>query len=164
MVGNLAYLSYYCEGLIILDISDITRPKKIGQLQLKGPFSGKFAGPHPHLPAPARPQLPGGHQRGRALPLLQQRDSHHRPRKGPAMNNLHMIDISDPTDPQLVAEFPYPEVPENYPWPNFNTAGMDGPGPLRPPQHPRAHEQQALAGPEPQPGLLLLLPRGHAGV
>lgn len=42
------------------------------------------------------------------------------------MNNLHMIDISDPTDPQLVAEFPYPEVPENYPWPNFNTAGMDG--------------------------------------
>ena len=27
------------------------------------------------------------------------------------MNNLHMIDISDPTDPQLVAEFPYPEVP-----------------------------------------------------
>ncbi len=43
------------------------------------------------------------------------------------MNNLHMIDISDPTDPQLVAEFPYPEVPENYPWPNFNTAGMDAP-------------------------------------
>lgn len=40
------------------------------------------------------------------------------------MNNLHMIDISDPTDPQLVAEFPYPEVPEHFPWPNFNTAGL----------------------------------------
>ena len=55
VVGNLAYLSYYCEGLIILDISDITRPKKIGQLQLKGPFSGKFAGARTHtcLPCPA---------------------------------------------------------------------------------------------------------------
>ena len=39
VVGNLAYLSYYCEGLIILDISDITRPKKIGQLQLEAHFS-----------------------------------------------------------------------------------------------------------------------------
>ena len=64
-----------------------------------------------------------------------------------------------------MAEFPYPEVPENYPWPNFNTAGMDGAqGPFGPHNIHEPMSNQALAGPEPQPGLLLLLPRGHAGV
>lgn len=36
------------------------------------------------------------------------------------MNNLHMVDVSDPTRPTLIAEFPYPEVPEDFPYPNFN--------------------------------------------
>lgn len=128
VVGNLAYLSYYCEGLIILDISDITRPKKIGQLQLKGPFSGKFAGARTHtcLPLPGRNFLVATNE-GERFPFYNKEILTTGPRKGAQpMNNLHMIDISDPTDPQLVAEFPYPEVPENYPWPNFNTAGMDG--------------------------------------
>ena len=31
------------------------------------------------------------------------------------MNNLHMIDVSNPADPVLVAEFPYPEVPGELP-------------------------------------------------
>ena len=128
VVGNLAYLSYYCEGLIILDISDITRPKKIGQLQLKGPFSGKFAGARTHtcLPLPGRSFLVATNE-GERFPFYNKEILTTGPRKGAQpMNNLHMIDISDPTDPQLVAEFPYPEVPENYPWPNFNPAGMDG--------------------------------------
>ncbi len=134
VVGNLAYLSYYCEGLIILDISDITRPKKIGQLQLKGPFSGKFAGARTHtcLPLPGRSFLVATNE-GERFPFYNKEILTTGPRKGAQpMNNLHMIDISDPTDPQLVAEFPYPEVPENYPWPNFNTAGMDGQGPFGP--------------------------------
>ena len=38
-----------------------------------------------------------------------------------SMNNLHMVDVSDPTNPVLIAEFPYPEVPEDFPAPNFNT-------------------------------------------
>ena len=119
MVGNLAYLSYYCEGLIILDISDITRPKKIGQLQLKGPFSGKFAGARTHtcLPLPGRSFLVATNE-GERFPFYNKEILTTGPAKGAQpMNNLHMIDISDPTDPQLVAEFPYPEVPRTIPGP-----------------------------------------------
>ena len=128
VVGDLAYLSYYCEGLVILDISDVTRPKKVGQLKLKGPFSGKYAGARTHtcLPLPSRNFLVATNE-GERFPFYNKDILTNGPRKGAQpMNNLHMIDISDPTDPQLVAEFPYPEVPEHFPWPNFNTAGLDG--------------------------------------
>ena len=128
VVGDLAYLSYYCEGLVILDISDVTRPKKVGQLKLKGPFSGKYAGARTHtcLPLPGRNFLVATNE-GERFPFYNKDILTNGPCKGAQpMNNLHMIDISDPTDPQLVAEFPYPEVPEHFPWPNFNTAGLDG--------------------------------------
>lgn len=95
---------------------------------MKGPFSGKFAGARTHtcLPLPGRSFLVATNE-GERFPFYNKEILTTGPRKGAQpMNNLHMIDISDPTDPQLVAEFPYPEVPENYPWPNFNTAGMDG--------------------------------------
>ena len=85
VVGNLAYLSYYCEGLIILDISDITRPKKIGQLQLKGPFSGKFAGARTHtcLPLPGRNFLVAT-TRASASPSTTRRSSPPAPARAPS--------------------------------------------------------------------------------
>ena len=85
VVGNLAYLSYYCEGLIILDISDITRPKKIGQLQLKGPFSGKFAGARTHtcLPLPGRSFLVATNE-GERFPFYNKEILTTGPRKRPA--------------------------------------------------------------------------------
>lgn len=48
------------------------------------------------------------------------------------MNNLHMIDVSNPADQVLVAEFPYPEVPADFPYKNFNTAGLGCQGPFGP--------------------------------
>ena len=48
------------------------------------------------------------------------------------MNNLHMIDVSDPADPTLVAQFPYPEVPADFPFPNFNDCGIGCQGPFGP--------------------------------
>lgn len=129
VVGNLAYLSYYSEGLIILDISDITHPKKVGQLKFQPPFSGKMAGARTHtcLPLPGRNFLVATNE-GERFPFFNKEiltKTGGRTGAQP-MNNLHMVDISDPSDPVLVAEFPYPEVPEDFPYPNFNTAGMDG--------------------------------------
>jgi hypothetical protein len=94
VVGSLAYLSYYSEGLIILDISDITRPKKIGQLKLKGPFSGKYAGARTHTCLP----LPGEASwwqpmKGSVFPL-QQKILSEGPGKGAQPRTTFIIDIS----------------------------------------------------------------------
>jgi hypothetical protein len=39
---------------------------------------------------------------------------------------------ADSTDPVMIAVFPYPEVPENFPYKNFSYCGMDYPGPMGP--------------------------------
>jgi len=49
-----------------------------------------------------------------------------------ALNNLHMVDVSDPTNPVLIAEFPYPEVPEGFPYKNFQQLGLGVNGPFGP--------------------------------
>ena len=43
-----------------------------------------------------------------------------------------MVDVSDPTHPTLIAEFPYPEVPEDFPYPNFNVMNLGCQGPFGP--------------------------------
>ena len=48
------------------------------------------------------------------------------------MNNIHMVDVSDLSRPMLIAEFPYPEIPENYPYKNFNVAHFGVQGPFGP--------------------------------
>jgi hypothetical protein len=40
-----------------------------------------------------------------------------------------MVDVSDVTDPTLIAIFPYPEVPEDFPYKNFNDCGIGCPVP-----------------------------------
>ena len=40
--------------------------------------------------------------------------------------------IRDPANPVLVAEFPYPEVPEGFPYPNFNVMNLGCQGPFGP--------------------------------
>ena len=49
-----------------------------------------------------------------------------------ALNNLHMVDVSDPTNPTLIAEFPYPEVPEDFPYKNFQQIGLGVNAPFGP--------------------------------
>ena len=102
--------------------------KKIGQLQLKGPFSGKFAGARqPQLlrSLPGRSFLVATNEGERFL-FKQQGDLHQFARRRPAHEQpAHDRHLRSHRSPPR-AEFPYPEVPENYPWPNFNTAGMDG--------------------------------------
>ncbi len=48
------------------------------------------------------------------------------------LNNIHMVDIRDKSHPTLIAEFPYPEVPEGFPYSNFNDMGLGMQGPFGP--------------------------------
>jgi len=106
-------------------------PKK-GQIKIQPPFAGKFCGARSHtfLPLTGRNFAVLTNEGERFAffnkEKLENGADGGKHRGAQPMNNLHMIDISDPSDPTLVAEFPYPEVPEGFPWKNFNVAGMDG--------------------------------------
>ncbi len=53
IVGNTAYLPYGGAGMIILDIANVARPKKIGQLMMSPPFASNI-GVHTVIPVPDR--------------------------------------------------------------------------------------------------------------
>ena len=44
-----------------------------------------------------------------------------------AFCGIEMFDVSNPADPVLISVFPYPEVPEGFPYKNFNQLGQDFP-------------------------------------
>ena len=128
------FMGYFAGGGIIVDIADPTRPKLVSQLKVQPPFAGKNCGARCHTYLPLR---------GRNFAVLSNEGERFAyftrekiaagPHKGAQpMNNLHMIDVSDPTDPTLVAEFPYPEVPADFPFPNFNDCGIGCQGPFGP--------------------------------
>lgn len=126
---GIAYCGYGGAGLITLDVSDITRPKCLGELPFKPTFSSELAGARLHTALP----LPG-----RDLVVCQnegERFQFFTPdkiKRAQAMNNIHIVDVSDPSRPTLIAEFPYPEVPKDFPYKNFNVAGLGVPGPFGP--------------------------------
>ena len=43
-----------------------------------------------------------------------------------------MVDVSNPAKPTLIAQFPYPEVPEDFPYQNFNVMQRVNAGPFGP--------------------------------
>ena len=131
---HIAYCAYWAGGGILVDVSDVTRPKKLGQIHMTPPFGGKWAGArcHTFLPLRGRPYAVLTNEGDRFATYRRAKDKSSRDYGVQPMNNLHMIDVSDPTDPTLIAEFPYPEVPEDFPWPDFNTAGLGYQGPFGP--------------------------------
>lgn len=126
-----AYLAYGGGGLVILDISDVTLPKLVSKLALFPVFGGKKAGNRCHtaLPLTGRPYVVVTNE-GERFACYDQKimmESGAQP-----MNNLHMIDIRNEKDPVLIAEFPYPEVPEQFPYRDFNDCGIGAQGPFGP--------------------------------
>lgn len=121
VVGDKAYCGYCGDGLYVLDVSDYKRPKALGNLKFMPAFSSRLAGARTHTALP----LPG-----RDLVVVTNEGERYGFIKdgvvtqAQAMNNLHMVDVSDPSNPVLIAEFPYPEVPEDFPAPNFNVYGL----------------------------------------
>ena len=126
---GLLYCGYCGDGLYILDAHDIRRPKCIGNLKFMPAFSSELSGARTHTALP----LPG-----RDLCVVQnegERFQFFAPgsiKRAQALNNIHMVDVSDPTRPTLIAEFPYPEVPEDFPYPNFNVMQLGCQGPFGP--------------------------------
>lgn len=126
---GIAYCGYGGAGLVILDVHDVTRPKCLGELKLMPAFSSELAGARTHtaVPLPER-DLVVAQNEGERFQFF----TPERIKRVQALNNIHMIDVSDPGQPTLVAEFPYPEVPADFPYPNFNVAGLGKPGPFGP--------------------------------
>ena len=118
VLGDKAYLGYGGDGLYVLDVSDFTRPKALGQLRFMPAFSSRLAGARTHTALPLK---------GRDLCVVTNEGERFgfikdgMVTQAQAVNNIHMVDVSDPSNPVLIAEFPYPEVPEDFPAPNFNT-------------------------------------------
>ncbi len=124
------YVSYGGAGMVILDLSDITLPQLVGQLRHHPPFAGKLCGARCHTVLPLS-------KRDYAVMTSEGERFHvygkEQVSKGAQpVNFLGMVDISDPTDPTLVSIFPYPEVPQGYPYKNFNEVPGWGAGPFGP--------------------------------
>jgi hypothetical protein len=118
--GKKAYLGYG-PAVVILDISDISNPKEIGELTLSPPFGGIPV--HDVLPIPGKPLLfahaeaTGGG------------DSPTGPLACSSPLSLDaMIDIHDEAKPRLMSLFPLPEPPADAAYTDFcDKGGRFGP-------------------------------------
>jgi hypothetical protein len=118
--GKKAYLGYG-PAVVILDISDISKPKQIGSLVLSPPFGGLPV--HDVLPIPGKQLLfahaegvSGGDTPGGPLACTS------------PLSLVAMIDIKDETKPRLMSIFPVPDPPKNAPYTDFcDKGGRFGP-------------------------------------
>lgn len=139
---DLAYLSYGGAGLVILDISDITLPRLVGQLHHHPPFAGKLSGARCHtiVPLSDRPYA--------VMTTEGERYTAYNEKiiggVAQPLNFIGMVDVSDPADPTLVSTFPYPEIPEAWPYRNFTEIPGVGAGPFGPHNIHEPHYHPAL--------------------
>ena len=141
--GDLAYVSYGGAGMVVLDISDITLPQLVGQLKHHPPLAGKLSGARCHTVLPLS-------QRAYAVMTSEGERYHYFNEKiiaasgAQPLNIIGMVDISDPTDPTLISIFPYPEIPAEWPYKNFNDIPGVGVGPFGPHNIHEPHYHPAL--------------------
>jgi hypothetical protein len=107
--GDLAYLSYGAAGLVILDISDVTAPAFVGQLDFSPPFLA-FIGVHSVLPLLERDLVI-------ALSESIAEDCNE------PLNHASMVSIADPANPVLLSIFPLPVPPPGLPYTHFCDKG-----------------------------------------
>ena len=141
--GNLAYCSWGVSGMLILDISDITLPQLVGQLKHNPPFAGGLCGAwcHTIVPLSQRPYAVMTSE-GERFPLFTREMMKRWPL--PPMALFGIVDVSDPATPTLISTFPYPEVPEGFPYKNFNDCGIGAPGPFGPHNLHEPHDHPDL--------------------
>ena len=105
--GNTAYMGYG-PAVVILDISDVSKPRLIGRLNMSPPFKGGVTSGHSVIKIPGKPLLfanseAGGGGGGCTEPL----------------NYAAMIDIKDPAKPRMMSTFPVPVPPKGAPYTTF---------------------------------------------
>lgn len=129
VIGNRAYLPYGSAGMIVLDISDVSKPKQIGRLDFSLPFHLQF-GAHSVLPLPSK-----------GLAYVNSEDTSYG--KGP-LHHASIVDISDPTNPVLLSTMPEPVPPPELPYRDFfEKGGWSGPHNINLLQHNRAVQKQS---------------------
>ncbi|MBD0417732.1 hypothetical protein H0H10_00760 [Streptomyces sp. TRM S81-3] len=128
---GLVYLPYGGAGLIVLDISDVSRPRPVGRLSFSPPFHDHL-GVHGVLPVP---------ERGIAFANSENITYG----EGPA-HHASIVDISDPRKPYLLSLFPEPVPPPGAPYEDFTTrGGWRGPHNINHHQHhPAVRRQDGL--------------------
>ncbi len=119
--GNRAYLGY-SPAIVILDISDISKPKLIGQLTVSPPF-GTGIPVHDVMPIPGKDSL-FAHAEGTG--------GGDTPEGARACTGAlflsGLIDIKDPTKPKLISTLPIPIPPKDASYPDFcDKGGRFGP-------------------------------------
>jgi hypothetical protein len=114
-VGDRCYLSYSDEGMVILDISDITLPKLVGHLEVYPPLGTPIAC-HTVLPL-ARRKLAIMSSEGIGADIAEHVFGVKKPNP---LNFAGIVDLSDDTNPTLIAIFPIPEPPAGSPYKNFH--------------------------------------------
>ena len=113
--GKTVYAGYG-PAVVILDISEISKPRLVGQLNISPPFGGIPA--HDVLPIPGRNLLfvhgeaTGGGDESNDLPACA------RP-----ITTVAMVDIKDPAKPWLMSVFPTPVPPKEAPYTDFCEKG-----------------------------------------
>jgi hypothetical protein len=95
--------------MVILDISDVSKPARVGQLDFSPPFNPNI-GAHSVLPLPER-----------NLALVTSEAI--RSRCQEPLNHTSVVEVSDPAQPVLLSTFPIPTPPPNAPFANFCERG-----------------------------------------
>ncbi len=112
--GRKAYLGYG-PAVVILDISDVSKPKQIGRLDLSPPFKAGGTAVHGVLPIPGKPLLFANSEAGNEM-------------CDEPLNHAVMVDIKDETKPRLMSLFPVPVPPKGLPYTDFcDKGGRFGP-------------------------------------
>jgi hypothetical protein len=91
---GLAYLGFDDAGMVVLDLSDPAEPKQLANLQWEGVHST-----HTCMPLP-----------GRKVVVVTDEETKDLVERGE--RRIRSIDVSDPTDPKLLAVFPSPGLEE----------------------------------------------------
>jgi len=129
VADNLVYLSYGAAGMVILDISDVSKPKLVGQVDFTPPFLANI-GVHSVLPIPDR-HIALTNSESIAEDCQE------------TLNQASIVDISDPSKPTLLSLLPLPTPPPGSPYADFcGKGGRFGPHNVNHHQHSRDVQQQ----------------------
>ena len=109
--GDRAYCPWAEDGLVILDISDLTSPKKVSGLNLN-PGLGSALGLHTVVPIPERQLLVINSE------AIAEGGSKREP-----INYAAIVDISDETAPRVISLLPVPEPPTGASYRSYHERG-----------------------------------------
>jgi hypothetical protein len=133
--GRYGFGGFGAFGMYVFDFSDVRKPRVVGRAHW--PFEPRGGIPfhtiHPVLADEAHPRLRNIIVTTAETLYADFREPYHTP---------HVVDISDPRKPRVIAQFPRPEAPEGAPYPDFalargrfgshNTQAWVAPGKARP--------------------------------